>query len=405
MFNTKKPIKEFGKLYEYLKDHDLREKEQGTGHLDVRDADFSGATFENGFIGIWKNFIFTNCLFPASAAFQLKETTGCIFNMCEFGPGRKDVTMDFGTMKNCRFQKCKFTNGNVTFGRGEAIFTNCEFENTTSSEYSWNYFIGGDTLLLDKCKLRFYNIIGEIKLHMRHSDYMSRGAGPMGSGRKQYTADFIFEDTRLENAEKILWNEKINNLTLRGCQVEGKFSTQQASIKESIVLEKLKVGTYHIARTGTEKKITVRDCFFSEVEKERNSLFSCSGGYAAEVLIERVECSNAAPCNLTGATHETTESFRRPTPRNQTFTLRGCKIPHLMVHWLMSYNLIIEDCEFGKLEMPNGRFGNVTIKNTKFDSLDLTNTLAGKFDIQPSGKIVTAGSNYPQGGYKIDGVK
>jgi len=404
MLNTRKPIKEFGKLYEYLKDHDLREKEQSTGHLDIRDADFSGATFEDGFIGIWKNFIFTNCLFPASAAFQLEETTGCIFKMCEFGPGRKDVAMDFGVMKNCRFQKCKFKNGNIGLRKGEGSFTNCEFENTTSREYSWNYFIAGNSLLLTNCKFENYDVAGDTKLHMKNCDFNPSGHGSLHSGH-EYRADFILENTRITNASEILWNKKINNLTLHGCQVEGTFSAQQSHIKDSITLEKLKVGTYHINRSGTEKKIIVRDCHFSEVNEKTTYLFSCSGDFAAEFLMERVEGTNVAAINLTGASSKTTEKFRTEETRNQTFTLRGCKIPHLMVHWLQTYNLVIENCEIGKLEIPNGRIGNVTIKNTKFDSLDLTNTLAGKFDIQPSGKIVTAGSNYPQGGHKIDGGK
>ena len=406
MSNTKrKPVKEFGKLYEYLKDHALRTEERGTGHIDIKDADFTGLSIDGGFYGTWQNFIFTNCLFPTSQVFQLKETTGCIFNSCEFGPGRKDVAMSFGTMKNCTFTKCTFTNGSVSFGLGEATFNDCEFENTTSSNRSWNHYIAGHNLLLNNCKFRFYDLTGRRKLHMKGCDYMSSGSGSLDSGKEHYVADFIFEDTRLANAEKLLWNNKINNLTLRGCAVRGVFSAQHGHIRDTITLERLKVGTYHLNRSGTEKKITVRDCHFSEVNESTTYLFSCSGDYAAEFLMERVEGSAAAAINLTGASSKTTEQFRMETTRNQTLTLRGCKIPHLMLHWLQTHNLVIEGCEFDRLELPNGRIGTLTIRDTRFNTLDLTNTLATKFDIQPSGQVAAAGSNYPQGGYKIDGSK
>ena len=404
MLNTKKPIKEFGKLYEYLKDHDLREKEQSTGHLDIRDADFSSVSDEFA-KSSWVNYIFTNCHFPASGLIQLRETKGCIFNQCEFGPGRNDMVLYFGAMKNCQFNKCKFISGNVGFGLGAATFRNCEFEGKYDSR-NGNYFLGGDDIHLISCKFRDFDLLCDhTKVRMKSCDYNSAGHGQLGF-RKPYASDLILEDTKIEKANEILWNQKINNLTLRGCQVKGKFSTQQAVIRDSIVLEKLKVGTYYVGQSGTEKMIVVRDCHFSEVNENTTRLFSCSAGYASEALFERVECSNAAACDLTGAgPGAESEDFRLAITRNKTFTLRGCKIPHLMTNWLQTHNLVIEDCEFGKLELKDGRIGNVTIKNTKFNSLDLTNTLAGKFDIQPSGKIVTAGSNYPQGGHKIDGVK
>jgi len=413
MFNTKKPIREFGKLYEYLIDHNLRIRERGTGHLYIEDADFTeiGQEFINA---TWYRIVFKRCHFPASYLIQLQETTDCMFMYCEFGPGRLDVALSFGKMKNGMFQHCKFTNGSVSSGEGNTTFQKCEFENSVISDSNKrSYTLAGDTLLLEDCKLKDFELLcDDTKLHMKRCEYKAIGYGKAGSisnrYTKPYTADFIFENTSLQVAELILWGSKINNLTLRGCKTKGTFSTQQSSIKESITLENLKVGAYFIAQTGTEKRITIRECNFSELVNDTDRLFYCSGDYANEFLMERVESSNAGAVNLTGAGPKTTEKARLAVTRNQTFTLRNCKIPHLMVHCLQSHNLVIENCEFGKLEIPNGRIGNVTIKNTKFDSLDLTNTLATKFEIDSasaaSGKIVTAGSNYPQGGYKIDGV-
>jgi len=401
MFNTKKPIKEFGKIYDYLRDHELRTEERRGGSINVAGADFLDAEFTNV---IWKNFIFRRCHFPASHTVRVAETANCMFMNCDFGPGRKDDALSFGKMTNGQFLKCTFTNGNVSFGRGEALFKDCTFENTTPQKTTtWNHFIAGDNLHLVNCKFRHVSLLFGPKLHMQRCDFLTSGSGQMDP-YVDYTADVILEDTLLQNAAKLLWNAKINNLTLRRCRVDGLFSAQQSVIRDSIVLEGLKVGEYEFSRTGTEKKIVIRDCHFSEVDKRSNYLFICSADYAAEVLLERVECTNAAPCNLTGASPRTTEKFRTKTTRNQIFTLRDCKIPYLLVNWLQTYHLVIENCEFGTLELKDGRLGNVTIKNTKFETLDLSRTLAGKFEVDaPSaGRIVTAESNYPKGGYKID---
>jgi hypothetical protein len=266
--------------------------------------------------------------------------------------------------------------------------------------------MAGHGMTYTGCKFLHYKLLTKTKLHLKRCDYLCSGGGQLRPyGENPYEADFILEDVTIANANEIFWNNKINNLTLRGVKTDGKFSTQQCSIKESITLERLKVGTYYMNRTGTEKSITVRECYFSEVNEKTTYLFSCSGGYAAKFHMERVEATNAGAVNLTGATSESTSSFWSGDPRSQTFVIRNCRIPHLMVHWLRTHKLVIEDCIFDKLELPNSRIGSITIKNTKYATLDLTNTLAGKYDIEPSGQILSSGSDYPKGGHQLDGGK
>jgi len=403
MFNRRKPIKEFGKIYDYLKDHKLRAEEKQNTHIQVKDADFRGEEFINV---KWDHFHFFNCRFPTAYRLQVSETTNCIFSRCEFGPGAKDATLLFGGMRNVRFDQCKQINGNVST-RGEGSFNNCEFENTVPrTSTSWNHFLSGDSLVLSRCTFRNVDLSVEVKLHMKHCDYASAGSGQLNPGTN-YTADIILEETLLKNAEELLWNAKLKNLTLKECRVLGLFSAQESWIEDTILLEGLRVGTYEFARCGPEKKFIIRDCRFSEIDERTGYLFLCSGDFAAETLLERVECTAAAPCNLTGASPKTTEDFRIAKTQSNSFTLRNCKIPTLWLNWLQTHHLVIENCEFGTLELKNARIGKVTIKNSKFDTLDLTRTLAGKFEIDSAstGHIVKTESNYPEGGYKIDGGK
>jgi hypothetical protein len=404
MFNKKKSIEEHP-YFNYLKDHELRTKEKGTAHLEIRDTDFDSSAFRDG--GIWKRFIFKNCHFKTTYGINLDEMSDCYFYFCTFGPGPKNAAAKFGTAKvyNRMFQ-CKFTSGNVSFDWGKVYIQDSEFIGERASETSWNHFIGGDELELVGCKFRYIDITVDTKLHMKSCDYLSSGSGPIGSSNKEHTVELIFEKTKIGDAEKFLKNNKIKSLTLRDVEVDGTFSVQWSDIKESIVLEKLKVGTYDMAESDTEKQIIVRDCHFSEVNKKTTHLFQCSGDYAIDFLMERTECTNAGGCDLTGAGNGAPkDTFAMETTRNKTFTVRDCKIPKLLLNGLQTFNLVIENCELGKLEMIQGRIGNVTIRNTRFETLDLTDTKATKYDIDAtsaaSGKIITAGSDYPKGGYRV----
>ncbi|MDR3158252.1 MAG: hypothetical protein LBU11_04410, partial [Zoogloeaceae bacterium] len=64
----RKPIREFGRTYDYLKDVDLRLKEIDKKRVTIENAEFSGEEFINGY---WGYYDFVNCHFPASHNIQL----------------------------------------------------------------------------------------------------------------------------------------------------------------------------------------------------------------------------------------------------------------------------------------------------------------------------------------------
>jgi hypothetical protein len=388
--------------YRYLLDHDLRVAEKGIVHLDIDNVDFRNEEFINV---NWQNFIFRNCYFPQIGMIQLESTAGCHFYNCEFGRGGKAVAMYFGESKNNRFFKCTFTDGNISFGEGKVYIQDSEFIGKPADPTSWNNFIGADDVEFVDCKFRYYDMTIGAKLNMRGCDYLSSGVSPI-SPREDYTADFIFEDTALGNARKFMWNNKINNLVLRGTRVVGGFSAQMSHVKDTLVVENIKAGMYHLNNCGPDNKLIVRGCYFGEVNEKTTHLFSCSGTYPIAFLMERVEGTAAGGVDLTGAgPGAPLPGFLAETTRNQTFTVRDCKIPILYINGLQTFNLLVENCEIGKLEMMDGRIGNLTIKNTRFNTLDLSRTLATYYDIDKisakSGRMITDGSNYPIGGYEI----
>jgi len=152
-----KPVREFGRLYDYLKDHALRAREAGSLHLTIRDADFSGETFIGG---QWHNFRFVGCRFPESAQIKQKdryqipryqidqkETSGCTFESCTFG-GDRFVELYFGTMRQSIFQGCRFERTALGIGRGTIGFYDCAFG---TPQHPYTILMGDGTLPLSAC--------------------------------------------------------------------------------------------------------------------------------------------------------------------------------------------------------------------------------------------------------------
>jgi hypothetical protein len=339
----------------------------------------------------------------------------CQFHKCTFGPSRHDDTTNFGFLEGNqnRFTHCTFDRANMSFFEGWILFEHCTFENP-NEDPNRGYFLGGDSLTVRATKFKNYSIIAKTKLHTMtceffpspERDIASLMSKASAANEEDPIAEFIFENTKFRNATEILWNTWIKSLTLRRVEVEGEFSTWMGKIRETLVMEEIRKGYYFVARAGMRKKIVIRNCRFSEANSEIGTVFDCSAGNAADVLLENVECTDAGRCDLTGAddgAKVVPEDFRFEHTRNQRFILRGCKIAHLQINYLQTFDLLIEGCQIGKLEMRDGRLGNVTIKNTKFETLDLSRTLATKYDIAPSpgGKLITVESDYPKGGYKI----
>jgi len=116
-------IREFGRLYAYLKDHRLRALHTGSQRLTVRGADFAGEEFVHG---IWHNFRFVGCRFPGSFWIDQAETANCSFEGCGFGPGHREP-LYFGTVRQGTFSQCRFLGADLGIGHGSVSFEGCDF--------------------------------------------------------------------------------------------------------------------------------------------------------------------------------------------------------------------------------------------------------------------------------------
>lgn len=209
-----KPVREFGRLYDYLKDHALRATETGDLRLVVRDADFAGETFIGG---KWQNFRFVNCLFSASLQTDLRETSGCTFETCEFGA--RVEPLYFGTMQASLFQYCRFTDAALGIGPGTVSFYGCEFDNATRK---CTHILGDGTLPLLGClKSDWRKYLPDRHIVLRHCTI------PYLAGNYFLAANLVIEGCTIGTLD--LRNSRIRNFAVLNTQL-GKIDLSSARV-------------------------------------------------------------------------------------------------------------------------------------------------------------------------------
>ncbi|MDR1710197.1 MAG: hypothetical protein LBS70_10840 [Candidatus Accumulibacter sp.] len=82
----------------------------------------------------------------------------------------------------------------------------------------------------------------------------------------------------------------------------------------------------------------------------------------------------------------------------KNFHMNHASFPIMRLDGIVCPNIHLENSRFDTIEIRHAKIGSLKIKNVVFERLDLTGTQAESYDIDPSGEIVSAGSNYPKGG-------
>jgi hypothetical protein len=397
--NRRRPISGFGRIYDYLKDVDLRLKEIGKKRITIEDAEFAGEEFINGY---WGFYDFVNCHFAATHNITLIQLAECTFTECEFGPSRDDDSINFGKGRDSIFRKCKFFMANAGFTKGNARFEQCEFMNK-NEDPNHSYAIGGVDLVFVDCKTKNYNMSIPGKLVLQDCTIARCRLSSRSSKNTPIIAEFTLADSTFENAEEILWGTKLKNFTMHRCVAEGPFRAQGLIVEEMALYEELTRGFFDFSGVGYHGKLRIQNCVFSTTGKRTKNneehVFVVNGAGAVDTLLENVVCRSDKSANLTGAYAVTVkEAFASEPlePRNHLYVIRNCKIPYVQLNWVRSKHLRIENCEIGQLEMRDAQIGRLEIKNTKYERLDISRAIVGDYAIErlASGVIIDTGSNY-----------
>jgi hypothetical protein len=391
---TRKPIRSFGRIYDYLKDGQLRLKEMDRKRITIEDAEFNGEEFINV---AWGYCDFVNCHFPASHNIQLAQTANCNFIECEFGPSRNDDRIYLGATRDAVFKRCKFLQGTIGL-HGTARFELCEFINLDNNP-NHIYSMGGTDVVLKECTAHNYAWRGSEKLTLNSCE-MKKGSSRFATGGTKFRPEFFLIDSTFEDAEEILWGIDLKNLTISRCVAEGPFRAQGLIVEEMALYEELTRGFFDFSGVSYHGKLRIRNCVFSttgkRAENNEEHVFVVNGMGAVDTLIESVVCRSDKPANLSGAYAETTANIFKTPLKNEICVIRNCKIPYVQLNWMHTKRLRLENCEIGQLEIRNGQIGSLEIKNTKYERLDISGAVVEDYAIErlASGVIIDTGSNY-----------
>jgi hypothetical protein len=123
----KKKIRDFGKIYDYLKNSSLRLEETGRQRITIENADFVGEKFYTR----WGYCDFVNCDFTGAYNIMLKQLADCSFTGCNF-----QGIFGFGNTRNTRSLRCKI-NGESHLGFSKKtinlVFEESKFINANSA--------------------------------------------------------------------------------------------------------------------------------------------------------------------------------------------------------------------------------------------------------------------------------
>ncbi|MDR1849162.1 MAG: hypothetical protein LBQ75_03905 [Zoogloeaceae bacterium] len=386
----KKRIRDFGKVYEYLKDADLRLKEAGRQRITIKNAYFSDEEFNDQ----WGFYDFVDCEFTGQYKIRLDWLVNCTFTNCSF----KGI-FGFGSGKDTKFLRCTAKGESILSLDQDTldttIFEQCSFVNTLRDpNHVGAIMCHGEILFID-CKAEGFALKGSKKLTLRRCTTISAELDTASSGlfsdkSKMPYSDFLLEDCDFTRGVRTT-NLKLNNFTMRNCKV-GIFKTERSITRGDVLIENIKEGHIDLFDTDFQGMLTVRNCSFFKLHDGHS--FWCPGFVAVQTLIENVVCSSH-PANISGAPTRITENTRFPESKNKTFIIRDCDIPHLHIDWAQTEHLRIENCKCDTLLIRNGRIGKLEIIDCSLKKLDVSNTQVQEQDVRvPKGcDTLATGSN------------
>ncbi|MDR1848598.1 MAG: hypothetical protein LBQ75_01005 [Zoogloeaceae bacterium] len=384
----KKRARDLGKVYEYLKDADLRLMEAGRQRITIKNAYFSDEKFSDQ----WWYFDFVDCEFTGQYIISLGWLGNCTFTNCNF-----NGIFGFGSGVDTKFLRCSVKGESIlSFGKAtldSTVFEQCSFVNTLRDHNHVGAIMCHGEILFIDCKAEGFALKGSKKLTLHHCTTISAELNSATPGIFSDVSQMPYSDFLLENCDFTRGVDatdlELNNFTMRNCKV-GVFETVGSTSLGDVLIENIKVGHVKISASDFQGKLTVKNCSFFTPYKGHS--FRCGGCVPTHTLLENLTCSTN-PVDVVSTYGPRTE-WKDPPP-NKSFIIRNCDIPHLHVDWAQTEHLRIENCTFDTLLIRNGRIGKLEIIDCSLKKLDVSNTQVKEQNIRiPKGcDTLATGSN------------
>jgi uncharacterized protein YjbI with pentapeptide repeats len=380
MTTRKKSIREFGKIFEYLKDPELRNKETGTSLLLIEAAEFSGEDFQ--YVD-WHNITFKSCDFIGAYQIKLSQSTDLHYEDCRFSG-----IFGYGKSKRVRFLRCAWTDGSVAFAGEQStdvVFESCLFVGVNSNPNHWGAVGSDGDAEFIKCTARMFNLAGHANLTIRECQLEDVSCSPQAR-----ESGGVFANARIENSELRgefdMVNADLESLTLRDTTIAA-LDLTNATIKGDILMERIKGGSVKAIVKGA-RRITVKDCQFMPPSNEK-FVFALAGDKVTEVLVENTSIVGDGDmiADIGGG------------PKSVSTVFRDSRISRLDLQYIHTAHLTMQNVVVGTAQLSGARIGTMELDSASFDqALDLSGAQILDFKLTGTTDLKKLGRNL-----KLDG--
>lgn len=377
----KKNIRNFGKIFNYLKDPDLRKRETGDSILVVEGAEFSGEHFEGM---TWQNVSFKNCDFIGGYEIGPKRSINVRYEDCRFAG-----VLSYGVADNLWFLRCSWAGASVMFaekGSKNVLFETCSFVGTSADpNRQGSVGSGGESRYL-RCKAIWFNWTGDASLSIKECECegVSIHTDSFGNSGEDYLSALVsIEQSKLRGKFDMVASD-LQSLTIRDTTLEH-LDLSDATIKGDVVMERVKGGFIN-AYVKQARSLSVRN---SQIQGNGKKIFEAYAGGIQSITIDAVVFGgdlSSEPVTIAGGF--SLKSADRISNVSQSVDIRNSTIPTLDASYLNTQRLVLRNNQITRANISNSRMADLEVSGT---------SVTGKLDFRGTQAVhqkveLTAGS-------------
>lgn len=387
---TKPNIRTFGKTFAYLKDPELRRKETNDAPLVVKQALFSGETFDTQ---VWKNVRFVGCDFAGAYEVKLDGLRDCTFENCRFAG-----IIGWGTAERVVFANCQAFGGETNIaadvGSEHVSFEDCSFHGSDENPNHWGTMGTYGQAEYVRCTAKWFSVFGFDQLVLRDcvlEDVKVRTDSHANSSSGYQSSTVLIERCTLRGQFRALAGN-YQSLTIKDTNIDN-LDLSNATIKGDVMMERIRARNIK-AGVKTARSFTLAN---SEVLGPGGVTFEMAMDSAQQVLLEKVNFGTGLTTKVNlGPGRPLKDNEWRAVPTNKAAVIRNCILPIVNASWLEAQQLTLDSNTIGSLDLSNGRIGKLELRgNLIARSVDFSNTQAKESRVRPlaTGQTKLDGSN------------
>ena len=376
MATSRKNIREFGKIFQYLKDPELRKKEIGDALLTIEGAEISGESFQ--YVD-WSHIQFKNCDFVGAYQIKIGNSTDVRYEDCRFSG-----IFGYGKTNRVHFLRCAWTDGSIGYAGEKStalVFESCRFVGTNPDRNHWGGVGSDGEAEFIGCTAKYFVIEGHAKLTLRQCEFEDVKCTPRSEESGGVFADVLIEDGTLRGVFSMVPAD-FQSLTIRDTLIEGTFDMTNATVKGDILMERVTAGVIR----GYVKKansFTVRD---SKITGNGTDVFEAFAGGIRTIEIDNTVFGVGVRRGGNGTDGVTIAGgtgadLSKPRARiTESLVIRNSKIPQLRSHHVSVVRMQLDRVELRDVDLSSNLIDRLEMKDVAIaNDLDLTNTQVKEF--------------------------